>query len=50
MMRNDPLVFRLLTKKASALVSKFHRQEEETETLHGALASCLLADSLIDIC
>ena len=51
MMRNDPLVFRLLAKKGNALVSKFRRLKvEKEEFLHHALAAFLLADSLIDIC
>ena len=49
MMRNDPLVFGLLVKKANVLVKQFHRWQK-TETLLTALTSFLLADSLIDIC
>ncbi len=49
MMKNNPLLFELLVKKAKVLVERFQRSER-VEYLHSALESFLLADSLIDIC
>ena len=49
MMRNDPLVFGLIAKKAHALTTRY-RRPEDVATLRMALASFLLADSLIDLC